>query len=251
MLIRICLIAAIVGALATVGFDIVLMNRKITATIAERDRFRSERDREALAKQAAQKLATETQADLKRTDAALAGVKAEREHAVATAAEQAKKSAALAENLAKSQADRKEAEKRLAAWNEIGMPIEKARDLIGSSRALKQDLEAVEAENGILFARVRRLAPAFGDRDFFPEDQLPEALTGTVLACDPKFDFVVLDVGDNQGVMENGQLLVHRKGKLIAKVKITDSIQPDRCIANVMPGWKLGEIMEGDEVFSR
>jgi hypothetical protein len=47
----------------------------------------------------------------------------------------------------------------------------------------------------------------------------------------------------------NGKLLVNRNGKLVAKLKITEDIQNERCIANVMPGWKLSDIMEGDEVF--
>jgi hypothetical protein len=33
----------------------------------------------------------------------------------------------------------------------------------------------------------------------------------------------------------------------VGKVKIV-SVEPNRSIANIMPGWKLGEIMEGDQV---
>ncbi len=68
-----------------------------------------------------------------------------------------------------------------------------------------------------------------------------------MLVADPRYDFVVLDIGEKQGVLEDGKLLVNRNGKLIAKVKIK-SVQADRCIANVMPGWKLGDVMEGDQV---
>jgi hypothetical protein len=45
----------------------------------------------------------------------------------------------------------------------------------------------------------------------------------------------------------NGELLVSRDGKLVAKV-VVRSIEKDRSIANVVPGWKLGEVIEGDEV---
>ena len=41
--------------------------------------------------------------------------------------------------------------------------------------------------------------------------------------------------------------LVNRNGKLVAKVKVR-SVQKDRCIANVLPGWQLGDVMEGDQV---
>jgi archaellum component FlaG (FlaF/FlaG flagellin family) len=72
-------------------------------------------------------------------------------------------------------------------------------------------------------------------------------LVGKVLVTDPKWDFVVLNVGEDQGVLDNGELLVSRDGKLVAKVKIT-SVQKDRSIANIEPGSKLGEVLEGDKV---
>ncbi|MEY2407983.1 MAG: hypothetical protein QOF48_653 [Verrucomicrobiota bacterium] len=65
---------------------------------------------------------------------------------------------------------------------------------------------------------------------------------------DPKWDFMVLDVGSKLGLKERGVLLVSRNGTLVAKVRVTN-VQPDRCIANIMPGWKLKDVMEGDLVF--
>jgi hypothetical protein len=76
---------------------------------------------------------------------------------------------------------------------------------------------------------------------------LPATLSGKILVSDPKWDFVVLNIGEEQGVKTDGELLVNRGGKLVAKV-IVRSIQKDRAIANVMPGWKLGEVLEGDQV---
>ncbi len=64
---------------------------------------------------------------------------------------------------------------------------------------------------------------------------------------DPKWDFVVLDIGEKQQVVPNGVMMVSREGKLVAKVKVV-SVQIDRSIANIMPGWKLNEVSEGDLV---
>ena len=72
-------------------------------------------------------------------------------------------------------------------------------------------------------------------------------LKGKIVAVDPKWDFVVLNIGGDQGVLQDGEMLVSRDGKLVAKV-IVRSVQKDRCIANVVPGWKLGDVIEGDEV---
>ena len=76
---------------------------------------------------------------------------------------------------------------------------------------------------------------------------LPPNLRGKILVTDPKWNFVIINVGQDQGVLEHGELLVNRNGKLVAKVKVR-SVQKDRSIANVVPGWQLGEVMEGDQV---
>jgi len=72
-------------------------------------------------------------------------------------------------------------------------------------------------------------------------------LKGKVIVVDPKWEFVVLDIGENQGAIQDGELLVSREGKLVAKI-IIRNVQKDRSIANIIPGWKLGEMIEGDEV---
>jgi hypothetical protein len=85
----------------------------------------------------------------------------------------------------------------------------------------------------------------YRDKDYVV--QLPGKLRGTVLVADPKWDFVILDVGEDQGVLDFGELLVNRNGKLVAKV-IVRTVQKGRSIANVVPGWKLGDVTEGDQV---
>jgi hypothetical protein len=67
------------------------------------------------------------------------------------------------------------------------------------------------------------------------------------VAVDPKYEFVVLDIGGNQGVLERGEMLVNRSGRMVAKVRIL-TVHADRSVANVLPDWKQGEILEGDMV---
>jgi len=65
--------------------------------------------------------------------------------------------------------------------------------------------------------------------------------------ADPKWNFVVLNLGQTQGVTPYCTLLVNRNGALVAKVQVT-SVQQNQSIANVLPGWQLGEVLEGDSV---
>ncbi|MFM8471598.1 MAG: hypothetical protein ACKODH_16810 [Limisphaerales bacterium] len=78
---------------------------------------------------------------------------------------------------------------------------------------------------------------------------LPAGLVGKVSAVDPKWDFVVLDIGANHGLLRNGELTISREGKLVARVKV-GKVETDYAIANVMPGFKKGEIREGDAVLT-
>lgn len=78
---------------------------------------------------------------------------------------------------------------------------------------------------------------------------LPRDLTGKVSAVDPKWDFVILDIGANHGLLKNGELTISREGKLIARVKVS-RVETDYAIANVMPGFKKSEIREGDVVLT-
>ena len=77
--------------------------------------------------------------------------------------------------------------------------------------------------------------------------KLPANTKGNVLAVDPKWNFVVLDLGKKNEMLEGGVLMVHRNSQLVGKVRIRE-VLADRCVATVMPGWRMGDIEEGDQV---
>ena len=77
--------------------------------------------------------------------------------------------------------------------------------------------------------------------------ELPAGTKGNVLAVDPKWNFVVLDLGSDKQMLEGGVLMVHRNSQLVGKVRISE-VMANRCVATVVPGWKLGDIEEGDQV---
>jgi len=110
-------------------------------------------------------------------------------------------------------------------------------------KALQEELDVVRAENKIIRRKVQSWNRVIC---VLPHEvRLPYELNAKVAAFDPKWRFVVLDAGEEQGIRKEGELLVNRNGKLIAKVLVS-TVEKDRCIANVMPGWELSEIIEGD-----
>jgi predicted RNase H-like nuclease (RuvC/YqgF family) len=76
---------------------------------------------------------------------------------------------------------------------------------------------------------------------------LPLGLTGKIAVVNADWNFVVLDIGSDSGLVRDAQMLVHRADKLIGKVKITN-VQKSMAIAEIMMDWEQAPIREGDYV---
>ena len=248
MLIRISLIVAILAGLAAAGVNFLQVKDKVENLSKQRIEFRTTAEEETKQHRKFEKLAKDTQSKLDVTTQELNSTKDLLAKAQAEAEEATKKLTTTEETLKKAEADRDAAQNSLAAWKALGVPLESMRATLASIKQISEKNEAIELEKKVLERKVARLDNKLRlilDADY--EVPLPPGLKGRVLVADPKYDFVVLDIGDNQEVKEGGKLLVNRNGKLVAKV-IIKSVEPTRSIANVMPGWKLTDIMEGDQV---
>jgi len=248
MLIRISLIVAIVAGLAVSGLNFLKVKEKITT-------IQQQREDEKTAKVAAQtELAStkkdldKTTADLKSTKTSLEATTAELTKATADLASVTTRANRLTEERDKVTKERNDAQADLEAYKLTGLKPEQVLAMNKNYKNLQASLDASQEEKKLLGQKITRLQTEL-DRYVSPEKPvyLPASLIGKVLVTDPKWNFVVLNIGLDQGVKEYGELLVNRNGRLVAKV-IIRSAQKDRCIANVMPGWQLGEVMEGDQV---
>jgi hypothetical protein len=153
----------------------------------------------------------------------------------------------LTDKLTKMTVRADDAEARLEAWRTLPPP-EQIKVIISDLAQTKKARDAVVAENKLLLASRDDYKHKW--ETIFGADApvvLPTGLKGRVLAVDPKFDFVVLDIGDDQGVKERGEMMVSRQGKLIGKIRIS-SVQKDRSVASIIPAWKRGDVREGDQV---
>jgi len=250
MLIRISLIVAILAGLAVAGIALFPLKDNITSTIAARDEFNNKWKQETAKRVTAEKNLADTKTKLDSTTKELASTKTERDSAKAAEAEAVKKADDLQTALTKTQGDLKSSQDKLAAWEVLGIPLAQARDILTSLKRVTEEKDALEAEKAIIYAKAKKLQAQLDDivgKNHDPE--LPDDLSGKVVVVDPKFDFVVLNVGQKQGVLPKGKLLVHRNGKLVAKLVVTDTITDNQCVANVMPNYQQSDIMEGDQVF--
>lgn len=248
MLIRLSLILAIIAGIAVGVLNFTKVKVIIDTTRADRDKYHQEFD-ETTAK------LNKTTADLKKTQVALDDTKknlddTKKQLDVASAKvnELTTKSDKLASDLANTTKQLTDAHIDLDIYRSVFPTTQQAVNAGKEVKAMQENVAVVEDEKKVLQRQLVRVNAAL-DRYIDPNKPvpLPASLLGKVLVADPKWDFVVLNVGSDQGVLSQGELLVNRDGHLVAKVKIT-TVQKDRCIANVMPGWKLGDVLEGDQV---
>ena len=245
MLIRISLTLAILAGCAVAGLNVSRIKQKITnlqSNLTEQTAARQKAET-ALAK--TQVTLATTTAKLKQTTAILEAATAERQNALAEAAAQTVRAGKLTVDLAETRQARDDAQASLARYRAAGLEPEQVVHAAKQIKSLQGALGVAEEKIKGLDQKVKRLAMIGLEERF--SVRLPSGLKAKVIASDPKWHFVVLDAGENQGVLERGELLLSRDGKLIAKARVS-RVQNDRSIANLLPGWELVEVMEGDLV---
>jgi hypothetical protein len=249
MLMRIFLGLAIIAALAAGTLNVLQVRNHITTLITQRDDYHTKLTQTTATLNTTKTTLATTQKTLADTQQQLTDSQAAQKKAEALAAAQQKKADDVAAQLAKVTQDRDAAQADLEAYKGTRKSPQEILQLIALIKQNQDTINALNEEGKRLNQMIRRqqnqLAELLGTTNYVVP--LPAGLKGKVVVVDPKWDFVVLNIGADQDVLEKGELLVSRNGKLVAKV-IVRTVEKDRCIANIMPGWKLGDVFEGDEV---
>ena len=183
-----------------------------------------------------------------------------------------KKTNELADTNTKLDAKTKEAAELQTAKDGLTADLDKSRKETQTAKSENEEFSKLNKTVADISATYIKLAKTTEERDIFAQEkrilqshvvkldndivnlksrfedvrvELPPGLTGKVLAYDPKYEFVVLDIGNNNGVKQNGEMIVSRDGKFIGKVRIT-SVQDNQCIANVLRKERKSDVLEGD-----
>jgi len=249
MLIRISLIVAIVLGLAATGLNFSKVKEKITTL-----QTNLKTETEAHQKFEGQYNRTKNELDktnavLKATQETLKATEEEKNTAVATAAAQTKRADKLNEDLTKTRKERDDAQAEVAAYHATGMNPQQVAAAAKEIKKLQDNVAAMNTENRLVSQKLRKTE---NELELYTKKEyhgpaLPASLNGKVIVFDPKWNFAVLNLGEEQGVLPYCEFLVNRNGKLVAKIRVS-SVDKNRSVANVMPGWQLGEVMEGDVV---
>jgi hypothetical protein len=237
-------ILACIGAVAVTHF---IVRPHIKTIVEERDAHGENWRRELARASDLTRNLNDTREKLANTEKALDETRMLFAAARERASHQEKRADTLQQNLDTARRELNETQQNLAAWRALPIPVERVAQVIESENKLRkqtaklqQDLEFAGKEND----RLTGLLHAFTRPEAAPP--MP-GVKGTIVAVDPKWNFVVLDVGEKAGAKPRGIFMVSRNGKLLGKVKVA-TVHADRSIANVLPGWQLEGILEGDQV---
>jgi hypothetical protein len=196
---------------------------------------------------------TSTKTTLQNTEAELASTKTElaqtqqslqNEKTARQQAETAAANARKAQRDAESKRDMVISENK--AFFDLNMKvaeIKKIRDRLPKAEAelvtTKKELDIVATENRKLANTILKIRPPVEAPD------LPEGLIGEVTTFDPRYEFVVLNIGAADGVKMHGEFMLSREGRYLGKAKVT-RVEDQYSVANVLQDWKQGDVIEGD-----
>src|SRR4051794_35543458 len=209
MLLRIFLIVAILAGIGVIAVSQLKVKPHIEGIIDQREKnLAGWKKEEANRKQKEKELAAttsklnQTTKELEETQTQLASTKSQFE------AEQ-KRANGLQTNLTKTQADLKAANQDLEAWRLLGIPVEAVRMVIASEKKLRVANDALEEEKKVISTELAKAKRTIAELSGPNEDpEMPVGLAGKVLVVDPKWNFVVLNIGGKQGAIRRGVLLL-------------------------------------------
>jgi len=110
---------------------------------------------------------------------------------------------------------------------EPGVDLTELQARIGELETINQSLQD---QNTGLTAQVAELRRKEGDRQ---RGLMRPGVSGTILAVNQAWNFVVLSLGDRQGVVPNAEMLVQRDGQFLGRIRVT-SVEPSTSIADIL-----------------
>ena len=140
---------------------------------------------------------------------------------------------------------------KLQAYEE-GLKGKKPEELFQEINDLSEKVKVAETEQKMLSsAKEKTEAELKKLRDQVemtrPGGTKSISLSGRILAVNPTWNFVILDLGKNDQVAEGLTMVIYRGDKMIGKIK-TVTVDAQTSVADVLPGTPASAIEVGDQV---
>ena len=107
---------------------------------------------------------------------------------------------------------------------------------------LQDQVAQLEEDKSVLEVQLEKC-----DKELHKEITMKPGTTGTIVYANKDWNFVVIDIGSNDGVQSTAEMIVHRGEDMIGKIKIS-AVRDDVSIAEVLPDYQKATVKEGDDV---
>ncbi len=242
---------AIVGVLVAAVFAFLVVKQKNQA-IADKAVIAKElADKDDELSKVKDKL-SEDQNNLTQTSSQLAEINSKATN-LQTGLETAEKRSTDLESALKAAEDKIEtAEQRLQQMNEQ-LQGKSAEDIKAANLQAKSELIAAMAEQRNLEAQLQaanaEVQRANNALHREATGEIPPGLSGKVESVNKPLNFIVLSLGDKDGVVRNGVLVVYRNNQFIGRVKVV-STTANNAVADILPDATKTDIQPGDDVLN-
>ena len=115
-------------------------------------------------------------------------------------------------------------------------------DLNSQLAALQDKIAELEEENGVLKTQLEKCEQIV-NKDI----TMKPGTTAKILYANAEWNFVVIDIGSNQGAQTTAEMIIYRGETMIGKIRLS-AVRDDVSIAEVLPEYQKDTVKEGDNV---
>ncbi len=245
-MVRVFIIIAILGGIAT-GFLGFLNNTK-------------KKDAQA-AQQQAEAQVTATQAQLKKTSADLTAAKTDLDAAKKKIDDVTTQAAATQTQLAAAQQKASElqgkADAAEAKANAASAQLDEAKKQAGvesdTAKAAQAKVDQLDKEKrGVQDDLAKATAEVARLKDMIQRSKdgvTPPGVNGKIVSVNRNWNFVVLNIGEKDGLVEKSELIVSRNKQVIGRIRVV-STEANTAVADILVDTLQGQIQDGDDVLN-
>lgn len=185
----------------------------------------------------------DTKTDLENTRQDLENTRAELENTKAQLEDAKTQIVQLNETIRGKDQELEEKSTLIAGLEEEKSKLEtEVADLTTQVAGLQDQIAQLEEDKSVLETQLEKC-----DKELHKEITMKPGTTGTIVYANQEWNFVVIDIGANDGVQATAEMIVHRGDSMIGKIKIS-AVRDNVSIAEVLTAFQKDTVKEGDDV---
>ncbi len=115
-------------------------------------------------------------------------------------------------------------------------------DLTSQIASLQDQIAQLEEDKSVLETQLEKC-----DKELNKEITMKPGTAGKIVYANAEWNFVVIDIGSNDGAQTSAEMIIHRGDAMIGKIRIS-AVRDNVSIAEVLTAFQKDAVKEGDNV---